>query len=211
MNIINNYKIFESRSEIEEFCFKNIRNYVINKDNSVNVNGSVYIDSRKLIEIPCKFNEVTGDFYCNRNRLANTKKLPKIIGGVISCEDNNFPIEIKYFTDNYSKKDNHQEVIKQILYWQDDYSIWNSDNTINKFRLAQLFLDCFNTELLFNGMKVNHIKYGEGIATYVGYHGILEVQNDIVASESPVITVKFDKREIGERRMYYSHNFFIKD
>lgn len=75
--------IFES---VDSMCkFYDINNYIINEDGSVDVNGSVYLHSKRLSEIPINFNRVSGDFYCYCNELESLKNCPKYVGGDFEC------------------------------------------------------------------------------------------------------------------------------
>ena len=60
---------------IEELCKQyKISNYKINDDNSIDVFESVVLSEQELTELPLKFNEVHGDFYCQTNDLTTLKK-----------------------------------------------------------------------------------------------------------------------------------------
>ena len=48
-----------------------------NDDGSYDYNGTVYLFSRKLTKIPIKFNNITGDFNCNMNKLTTLENCPK--------------------------------------------------------------------------------------------------------------------------------------
>ena len=53
---------------LEDICEKyNIKNYKINPDNSIDVDGNVDLDRKYLTELPIRFNRVTGHFDCSRN------------------------------------------------------------------------------------------------------------------------------------------------
>ena len=79
----------KSFSEIEEICnFYGIKNYTINDDGSIDVDGDVNLDNRGLTELPLDFNKVTGDFYCVHNKLTTLKGSPKYVGGFY-CNVNN--------------------------------------------------------------------------------------------------------------------------
>lgn len=75
--------------EIIEFCkiFK-IKDYTINDDYTVDVDGNVNIDFGKkftgedlLTKIPIKFGRVTGNFSCRYNKLKSLENSPTWIGG----------------------------------------------------------------------------------------------------------------------------------
>ncbi len=70
-----------SEQDIHKICEKyNIKNYIINPDGSIDVEGDVVI----LIfinELPIKFNKVSGNFYCSYNNLSTLKNFPNEVCG----------------------------------------------------------------------------------------------------------------------------------
>jgi len=66
-----------------------IRNYTFNDDFSIDVNGSVDLDCRRLTKIPVKFRNVSGDFDCNDNKLTSLEGCPETVGGNFDCSLNN--------------------------------------------------------------------------------------------------------------------------
>jgi hypothetical protein len=84
MNRLIYYKTFikESKEDIDSICRKyNIRNYVVNEDGTVDVDGNVHLDNRGLTELPLKFRKVSGDFYCHINQLTSLEGSPREVGG----------------------------------------------------------------------------------------------------------------------------------
>lgn len=80
-----------TEQEIHDICKKYniaIGKYTINEDGSIDVDGSVYISSRELTEIPLKFNKVSGNFNCQNNYLSTLEGSPKYVGGVFNCYNN---------------------------------------------------------------------------------------------------------------------------
>lgn len=65
-----------------------IKNFTINDDYTVDVNGDVSISSKTITELPINFNKVTGDFDCIFNQLVNLNGSPKWIGGNFMCSHN---------------------------------------------------------------------------------------------------------------------------
>ena len=66
----------------------NIKNYTINSDMSISVDGNVDLSGRDLKYIPIKFKEVSGYFYCHNNQLTSLEYCPETVGGHFSCYDN---------------------------------------------------------------------------------------------------------------------------
>ena len=55
---------------IEEICEKyNIKNYTINPDGYIDVDGYVILSSKGIDKLPLNFNKVTGDFTLSSNGL----------------------------------------------------------------------------------------------------------------------------------------------
>lgn len=95
---------------IEEICKKyHLRNYTINEDGTVDVDGDVNIVTNKGNKLLIRFGnvsgsfdcedwdltslegcpiEVGGDFNCTRNNLTTLEGAPKKVGGNFSCSDN---------------------------------------------------------------------------------------------------------------------------
>ena len=82
----------EQRREMIENWLKeyDIRNYTINKDLTINVNGNVYLSAIDLKEFPeyIQFGVVRGDFVCRINYLTSLRGVPRIVGGNFDCADN---------------------------------------------------------------------------------------------------------------------------
>ena len=55
-----------------------VKNYTINNDLTVDVDGDVNLRSKNLLEIPVQFNKVNGYFYCSYNELTSLKGCPKV-------------------------------------------------------------------------------------------------------------------------------------
>ena len=81
--------INESRQDIDSICQKyNIKNYIINEDGSIDVDGDVDLSNRELIELPLKFRNVSGDFYCSYNELTSLEGAPSSVDGDFDCSGN---------------------------------------------------------------------------------------------------------------------------
>jgi hypothetical protein len=76
--------------DINEICDQyNITNYIVNPDESIDVNGDVYLLDNELTELPLQFNKVTGYFDCSNNELTTLKGSPKWVGRYFACSNNN--------------------------------------------------------------------------------------------------------------------------
>ena len=75
------------KSDIEAWCEEmGIKNYTINSQGEIDVDGSVDLMKRDLKELPYKFGKVNGGFSLNGNpNLTSLKNCPKEVGGYFSC------------------------------------------------------------------------------------------------------------------------------
>jgi hypothetical protein len=62
-----------------------IKNYTVNPDGSIDVNGDVSLSYDGLTELPLTFNKVTGYFDCSNNKLTSLKGCPRWVGGYFGC------------------------------------------------------------------------------------------------------------------------------
>lgn len=78
-----------------------IKNYTINSDLTVDVNGDADISVSKMVlgpqskRIPFQFGRVTGDFNCDGNGFTTLKGCPSFVGGSFSCNMNRL-VALKY-------------------------------------------------------------------------------------------------------------------
>ena len=74
---------------IDEFCEKyEIKNYTINPDGSIDVNGNVYLYKLGVEEFPITFNRVDGNFFAQNNGLKTLKGSPRWVGGDFDVANN---------------------------------------------------------------------------------------------------------------------------
>jgi len=74
---------------VHMICQKyDIKNYTINEDGSIDVDGSVYLFQRGLTELPVQFRIVTGDFHCAFNKLTTLQGAPQTVGEGFYCNGN---------------------------------------------------------------------------------------------------------------------------
>jgi len=74
---------------IDSICTKyGIDNYTINSDGTVDVDNDVNLSSKKLTKLPLKFGKVSGNFYCNDNKLETLEGCPHSVGGNFNCQSN---------------------------------------------------------------------------------------------------------------------------
>ena len=75
--------------EIKSWCDKmEIKNYTINSQGEIDVDGSVGLANSDFKEIPYKFGRVSGFFNMSYNRnIKSLKNCPNYVGSYFSCED----------------------------------------------------------------------------------------------------------------------------
>lgn len=136
---------------IDYICWKyGIGHYLINNDGSIDVIGDVKLSNRHLKKIPLKFNKVSGNFNCSNNLLKSLKNCPKEVSGSFDIEYNSLS-SLDGCTDNiggsifviegnplHSLLKSKSTYIREILRYQDDYSIWNKDKTLNVYRFNDM-------------------------------------------------------------------------
>ena len=81
--------IKESKEDIDSICKKfGIKNYTINEDSTIDVDGNVYLRNKGLTKLPLKFGKVSGYFDCSFNQLTSLSGAPLSVGGDFYCGDN---------------------------------------------------------------------------------------------------------------------------
>jgi hypothetical protein len=75
--------------DVSSICEKyGIKNYTINEDRSIDVDGSVDLINFNLHKLPLKFGNVSGSFYCSNNQLTSLEGCPESVGGSFYCSNN---------------------------------------------------------------------------------------------------------------------------
>ena len=152
-------KLFESFEDIDEICKQyNIKNYTINPDGSIDVDGKVNLYLSGLTKLPLKFNKVNGYFNCSRNNLTSFKFAPKIIRGEFNCNCNNIK-SFEYFP-NFVK-DNFFCINNPIYEVFDLFIDWTKIELLNDFDIFRdedteepaIIMDRLNDFLLTIGRK----------------------------------------------------------
>ena len=91
---------------IYEICRKYyITNYSINPDGSIDVYGDVNLYGGGLIELPLRFNKVSGYFRCSNNYLTTLEGSPKWVGSGFFCGGNrltSLEFSPEYVADDFS-------------------------------------------------------------------------------------------------------------
>ena len=82
-------KLYENFEDINQTCQKyHIKNYTINQDGSIDVDGDVNLRENDLSKLPFKFGKVNGSFNCSANQLISLKGCPVKVGSGFACASN---------------------------------------------------------------------------------------------------------------------------
>ncbi|MCK9477073.1 MAG: hypothetical protein M0R46_14200 [Candidatus Muirbacterium halophilum] len=77
------------KQDIDRICKEyNIINYIINEDDSIDVEGDVDLSGKKLKTLPLKFRNVSGNFDCSNNKLVSLEGAPERVFGNFNCSNN---------------------------------------------------------------------------------------------------------------------------
>lgn len=83
------FKWLFERVRVLYLCRKyGIENYTINKDNSINVQGDLYLRGYSFKKLPIKFNSISGNFDCSNNQLTSFENFPKEVGRSLYVNNN---------------------------------------------------------------------------------------------------------------------------
>lgn len=151
-----------NKFRILRICKKyNIRNYIINKNNTIDVNGDVSLIGFRLSKLPLKFNNIYGSFDCSYNYLTSLKGCPKYVKGSFYCH-NNYIYTLHYIpekidgdlscTNNRLTKIEYSSNINGNIYAYNNKleSIENYKNIIEK-------IHCTNKKELLRKLKLKDI------------------------------------------------------
>jgi hypothetical protein len=89
MRYIKLFEGFQSKSKVAQFCLEyNIRDWSINSEGLVDVNGDVKLYNSGLNKIPIKFGKIIGYFDCSNNELKSLEGSPHTVVGDFDCSNN---------------------------------------------------------------------------------------------------------------------------
>lgn len=77
-----NRNIYKIEKILDNF---NIKNYTINSDETIDVDGSVNLSFKNIHKLEIQFNKVMGNFSISGNPLTTMKGFPKYIEGILNC------------------------------------------------------------------------------------------------------------------------------
>lgn len=81
-------KILEKEDIINWLTDYGIKNYRINDNLTVDVDGDVDLSNKNLTHLPVQFGTVTGSFMCQNNELPSLNGTPHTVGRLFNCNDN---------------------------------------------------------------------------------------------------------------------------
>jgi len=82
-------EFYSTQKEIDAWLqAAGVKNYTINADMSVDVEGGVNLSKKNLTHIPVNFRHVSGSFLCEENQLVSLKGSPQSVGRVFNCSNN---------------------------------------------------------------------------------------------------------------------------
>jgi hypothetical protein len=102
-----------------ELCEKYLKNYTINPDNTVDVNGHVAIIGAYNIngKLPINFNKIFGMFWCKDNALTTLENSPRYVENCFFCRNNKLTTlegSPKYVGETYDCRNNKLTTLKGI-------------------------------------------------------------------------------------------------
>ena len=109
-------KLYENFEDIDQICQQyGIKNYTINPDRTVDVDGRVDFEKEGLLKLPLKFGKIYGWFDCTNNRLTSLKGSPIYVEKWFGCGRNKLTTLIDgpktvletYYCHNNNLKDVH--------------------------------------------------------------------------------------------------------
>ena len=136
-----------TKDQVVQLCKKyKIKNYSINPDFSIDVEGNVNLSYLSLKSLPLRFSRVEGYFDCRYNLLTTLEGSPR---------------EVKYF---YCSHNPVSEIVykfpdheKAMRVW-DDFNVVRNGNELSAYRFKEMYLDLtgeeFEGDLVFRGYKV---------------------------------------------------------
>ena len=158
-----------SEDQVVQLCKKyNIKNYSINPDFSIDVEGSVYLSHLNLTSLPLRFSRVGGDFSCSANQLTTLEGSPREVGGYFSCYSNHLTTLDGCYREiggGFDCSNNPvYEILnkfpdrKKVLKVWDDFNVVRNGNELSAYRFKEMYLDLtgeeFEGDMKFEGYKV---------------------------------------------------------
>jgi hypothetical protein len=119
-------------NDIEDLCERyKLKNYIINSDDTVDVNGDVDLGLGSAKTMPLKFGKVFGKFNCQLNYLTTLEGCPNYVGDGFDCSEN-YILTLegcpKYVGNGFSCTKNNLTTLKGIEKCEIIGDFWCYDN-----------------------------------------------------------------------------------
>jgi hypothetical protein len=89
MKYLKLFESHQSETEVDKICRKyGIKNWTLNSDGLVDVDGHVNLCLKNSKKLPLKFGKITGYFHCAKNQLTSLEGAPNTVGGLFDCSNN---------------------------------------------------------------------------------------------------------------------------
>ena len=136
-----------TKDQVVKLCKKyKIKNYSINPDFSIDVEGNVNLSYLSLKSLPLRFSRVEGYFDCRYNLLTTLEGSPREVK-YLHCSNNPVMEILNKFPDPN----------KALKLW-DDFNVVRNGNELSVYRFKEMYLDLtgreFKGDLVFKGYKV---------------------------------------------------------
>jgi hypothetical protein len=161
--------MFTDKEEIKKWLVEiEVEKYRINEDLSVDVKGLVDFSHKNLKNIPVKFNDVDGSFYCNGNQLTSLLGSPRSVSGQFSCGGNlliNYQYMPEYIGDSFfcSGKISLDDLI---------YTEFEGD-FIHQYRNVQDKIESFSS--LYQKKEDRHISYYQAYVPLSSFEEVINI------------------------------------
>ena len=118
-----------TKEEIHRICKEyGIKNYTINPDGSIDVDGNVELGALNLNKIPLKFNNVSGYFNISSNNITSLEGFPKEVGDSVHCSYNKIST-FEYFPNKINKNIYmYENPLESLEGFYGDYNMLHCDN-----------------------------------------------------------------------------------
>jgi hypothetical protein len=149
-------------NDIEEFCKKYLKNYTINSDNTIDVNGDVILYNMlgNMTKLPVKFGKVSGYFACYENKLTTLKGCPNYVGDSFLCDTNkltNIEGSPKYIGGDFNCNFNKLTTLKGIEKCEILGVFYCRDNNIPPENYIYIITAKIGGEIITGDTQINNI------------------------------------------------------
>jgi hypothetical protein len=166
-----------TEKDIYNICKQyNIKNYSINEDLSIDVDGNVNLFNKGLTKLPLKFNKVNGNFECFKNNLTSLEGAPNKVTGYFNCAYNQLtslegaPKEVNGHFGCYNNKLTSLEVAPKEV----NGNFYCSNNELTSLE----YLPDIKGELYFDNNPISDKFKGKSVRQIRNYYKLKHILND---------------------------------